>query len=634
MTAHPAAAQRGRRSDGRRSGPSPRGRPLSKRNRSKTDDANPSAAALPSVAYRVRVLHARHELYVEMTLDNPVARSIRLECPTWVPGSYSFMPFGRDLFDLEARDAASGAALAVVRDGWQAFRIEAAKGTTIVTYKAYAYSADFSEPCGLVDGAYAVILGARYLHAPAFPGPCRVQYELPAGWSVHHPSGAARLGTTTTWDYPSYEVMLDTPVVMGNYDLIERSVKGTRFWFVFVDRSLGYEAHVDAFVDQVATAAGEFHEIFGSFPFEDYTFVLTTNPELDWGLEHLTSTMCGVGNEVFIDPEKMALATRVCAHELFHAWNVRRLRPAPLKQPDLYGGSFTEGLWVAEGFTRYYEFLACTRAAVYTPAQFFSCVVNYYKHLAATPAFGRVSAVDSSLAAYLNHSKYPGRCNNSIDYYDKGMLIAFDLDVELRTKSPADSLDHAFRDFYQQHAGSKLGYTTAEVIAFFEARHAGLGQMLTHTAVEAAGLCVETRLTHLGFQVQNEPVRYLGLMFNNSTGPAINNVLDDSPASSCGAAPDDVITRINGYPFSAKALAWVAARSDEVTLEVMRGHRALNFKLTPAERTQITSLVWEGSEEQAQLIRSWLHCDGFRPTAGQVFELRFYENFHGVEMVI
>jgi len=61
--------------------------------------------------------------------------------------------------------------------------------------------------------------------------------------------------------------------------------------------------------------------------------------------------------------------------------------------------------------------------------QFFSSVINYYRQLCTTPAYERVSAIDSSLATFVNHSKYAGRCNDSIDYYDKGMLIAFDLDA-------------------------------------------------------------------------------------------------------------------------------------------------------------------------------------------------------------
>jgi predicted metalloprotease with PDZ domain len=597
--------------------------------------------AIPPVCYRVRVLPAEHELEVEMTLDGPAVAggTVRLAVPTWVPGDYEFQPYGRDLFDFQAQDLATGARLEVAREGWQAFSIQGRQGPIRLRYRASAYEADFSSQCGIVDGECAVLPGTRYLRVPAWPGACRVAYRLPRGWKVHQPSGATRIGRTT-WDYPSYEILLDTPVVLGRFDLRRRKVRGTPFAFVFVDRAPGYAAGVPSLMKGLARVAEECREVFGSFPFEDYTFLLPLGPgeTCEWGLEHLSSSMCGLGPEAFINPEKTALAHRVCAHELFHAWNVRRLRPAPLGQLDLCHGCFTEGLWVAEGFTRYYEFLLCTRAGVYTPQQFFSAVVQYHEHLTVLPAYQRVSAVDASLATYLNHQKkYPGRCNNAIDYYDKGMLIAFELDAELRLRGRGDSLDAAFRDFYQQYQGSKLGYTTADVLAFFDGRQPGLGAMLSRQAEHPGGLTVVEHLERLGFQVKKESVPYLGLLFRDKEGkpkgPTIDDVLDTSPAGRCGITPGDVLAEVNGFPFTMKTLRWAAGRPDPVKLEVTRAARGLTFTVTPGRRTISGSLQWAGTAAQAQLVGTWLK-QAFQPAPGQSFPLDFYENPHGIETVL
>jgi predicted metalloprotease with PDZ domain len=592
-------------------------------------------AAPNIVSYQVRVLPNEHEVQVELQLEGPAAEEeVRLEVPTWVPGDYAFMQYGRDLFDLKAIDARTGKELTVTREHWQGFRVRGGQGSVLVSYRAYAYVPDFGEPCGLVENDYAVLLGTRYLRVPASPGPCRVTYQLPAGWAFHHASGASQVGEGPAWDYPSFEVLLDTPVVLGRFDCRERLIQGTPFYFVFLDNALGYESQVELLLDGMARIVEALYEVFGSFPFHDYTFILSLSPVNEWGLEHLSSSMCGLGPDLFIDPGKRAYGMRVCAHELFHAWNVRRLRPAPLKQFDLRNGSFTEGLWVAEGFTRYYEFLICTRAGVYTPEQFFSAIVNYYRHLEDLPAYERVSAVDSSVATYLNHGKYPGRCNNSIDYYDKGMLIAFDLDAALRLHPRGDSLDDAFRVFYEKFVDSQLGYTTAEVLQFFEERQPGLGQLLAREAQQPSGLTVEAHLQQLGFRVDRESVFSLGLLFNNATGPAIYNVLDSSPAGRCGLAPGDVLTRINGFPFSMAGLMWAGGRAEPVSLEVVRGQRALTMTVTPSRRNRISSLRWAGSDEQARRIQAWLRCDDFRPAAGQSFNLDFYENFHGIETVL
>src|SRR5690349_5355274 len=180
-----------------------------------------------SVAYRVRVLPARHELDVSMTIEGPAAEgTIRLETPTWTPGDYDFETFGRDVFSVKATDARTGTTLKVRREGWQAYLVDGGTGQVEVTFTAYCTSTDFSEECGVLDDEYGVILGTRYLHTPAWPGACRVTYELPDGWKLHHPSGAKRLDDWT-WEYPSYEILVDTPVSMGAFSLYTREVCGT-----------------------------------------------------------------------------------------------------------------------------------------------------------------------------------------------------------------------------------------------------------------------------------------------------------------------------------------------------------------------------------------------------------------------
>lgn len=590
-------------------------------------------STVSSVAYHVRVVPARHEIEVQMNLEGSAAEStIRLEAPTWVPGDYEFRTFGRDLFDLKASDKHTGDLLAIHRAAWEAYHIKDGAGAVQITYTAYCSSTDFGEPSGILDDQYGILLGTRYLHTPAHLGACHVTYQLPEGWELHHPAGARQVDTWT-WEYPSYEVLLDTPVVMGAFDHMTRDVRGTVFHYIFVTRGVGFESQSGKFVDALVKIAAVYHNLFGSFPFESYTFILSLDPTADWGLEHLTSTMVGLGPDVFTDLDQNAIGLRACAHELFHAWNVRRLRPAPLDRLDFYHGSFTEGLWVAEGFTRYYEFLTCTRTGIYSPQQFFSAVVNYFRHLAVLPAYQRVSAVDSSATTYLNHATYPGRVNNAIDYYDKGMVIAFNLDAVLRSDVPEGSLDKAFRAFYEEYVGRSLGYTTAEVCDFFERIHPGLREQLAREIGQPGGLALVEQLQRIGFDVEDETLPYIGLVMQNDTGPGIYGVLDTSPAGQSGIAPEDVVTSVNGYPFTLPALKWVCANESTVTLGVLRGNQARVYTIPVGKRTQIGKLTWAGSAEQASRIAAWLGQE-FNPQRGQAFPLDFYENFHGIETVL
>ena len=430
-----------------------------------------------AAVYDVRVLPAEHQLAVSLRFQAPSGISeVDLTLPSWVPGSYWFRTLGRNLFDVAACDARTGRPLPVRRHGWQGHRVEEVAGPVQVSWRVAADDVEYSQLSGIVADDFAVLSAANFLRPSAWRGPCRIGCDLPTGWRVHStgPARSCHSAGRHCWEYPNYSLMLDSPVVLGRFDRISREDDGTAFHFVFLDRAIGFETGAEAFVDRAMAAARECRKVFGSYPFPSYTFILTTNPDLRWGLEHLASSVCSLGPDVFIDPEVSARGIRTCAHELFHAWNVRRLRPSPFGHPfDLERGSYTEGLWLSEGFTRYYEFLLCVRAGVYSPCDFVSNVVNNWEQLRRRPAYRRVSAADSSLATFLNHRKYANDANTSIDYYQKGMLMAFDLDAELRLAG--DSLDAALRDFYAAFAGRGPGYTTEEALGFFLRRNPRAG---------------------------------------------------------------------------------------------------------------------------------------------------------------
>ncbi|WAT13516.1 PDZ domain-containing protein [Xanthomonas fragariae] len=585
------------------------------------------------VIYQVRLDPARQELAVAVDIVDPPSGPLTLATPTWVPGDYDFATYGRDVFDVKAVDHQTGAPIMVRRRGWSGYRVEANGRSVRIHYRASAASVDFGEACGVLGDLNGVLLGTRYLRVDAYDGPCTARYEIPSFWAIHHPSGATPMGDNA-WTYDSYARLLDTPVAFGAFELLTRSVRGTPFYYLFLDRAVGFEGRAETFVDDLVKIAEVFHAIFGEFPFADYTFVMSFNPSNSWGLEHLSSTMVGLDPSTFYDDDQYKVSIRVCAHELFHAWNVRRLRPAPLEHLDLENGDFTQGLWVAEGFTRYYEFLSCARTGVYTPEQFLSAVMGYYTHLTALPAYTRVSPADASSATYLNHDKYPGRANSAIDYYDAGMVIAFELDAMLRMATRGlQSLDTVFASFYQAYAGQGAGYTVEMVCAFFDQHLQGLGELIRIKALEPARLDLPAQLSALGFSVDEGSLPLLGLILDDDAGPGVYSVLDGSPASTSGLAAEDVIVDVNGYPFSLEGLIWATAHETQVVLGILRGNQQRVCTATPGTRRTVTSLAWFGSPEQAEAIASWLHTP-FSPAPGQEIPLDFYENFHGVETVI
>jgi predicted metalloprotease with PDZ domain len=219
--------------------------------------------------------------------------------------------------------------------------------------------------------------------------------------------------------------------------------------------------------------------------------------------------------------------------------------------------------------------------------------------------------------------------NSTVDYYDLGMLIAFDLDVALR--AVGSSLDAAFGSFYTQHVGRGDGFTQADIRAFFGAIDPTINEVIVRAAERPAGLRVPASLALLGLELTTAPHPRIGVVLEKDTGPTIADVCDDGPAAQAGLAPGDVITTVDGFAYQRKALAWLIAHRESVTIDVRRGHRVCSFTVRPAPRTDVISLAWTGDETHAEKLATWL---GRAHVLPKLIPLGSYKNFHGVQTII
>jgi len=581
--------------------------------------------------YTVEPEPLKHQLRLTLELDGLAEGSLLLAVPTWVPGAYAFLRYGRDVISLLAEDASSGEALSVTREGWSGWRVDGVRTSVRVHVQLNAWDVGTGELAGLVNDTWALLLATRYPFAPELPSPCEVEYRLPEGWPLHHPAGATKLGPRL-FRYESQAALLDAPVVAGEVTRATRTVRGTPFHALLLSVPVGYEEEGPAFLDALARVAESCHDVFGSFPFADYTFIFDTSAESGWGMEHASSTLVTLHPEVFVQARARRDTLRVCAHELFHAWNGARLKAAPLGAPDLVDGSFPDGLWLTEGFTRYYEFLLGARSGFLGPADVLSNLVNYHRHLFMRPAVGRVSPLDSSRATFLNHHRFPGAVNASLDYYDQGMLLAFDLDVALR--ETGDSLDATLRDLFSAWANRGAGYTSEDVLRFFSQRRPEVGAIASRGVLEAGALDTLASLRRLGFELSEADVGFLGVVLEGNAGPRVIDVADGSPAQGAGLAAGDELTAVEGRPYRLAVLRYCLAHRQEVSLTVRRSERSFEARVRVGRRRETAAVRGAGTESQAARVRGWLGQAGFRPAPGEEFPLEAYDNFHGIQTVL
>jgi predicted metalloprotease with PDZ domain len=446
--------------------------------------AAPAAAAaqpLPGaeITYTVRFPEPEHHwMQVEVTFPELGDRPLRARMSRSSPGRYAVHEFAKNIFRIEATNG-RGASLTVQRADADEWMVEGHDGTVTLSYRIFGDH---------VDGTYmAVDTTHAHLNMPAAflwgtgldTRPIRIRFEPPvgAGWTT---VGTQLLPTTDPWEFtaPNLQYFLDSPVeiadLLTHRFTVDNPGGGTRD-FRLVVHTADSQADVEALGMMVSRLVQEQAAIFGALPeFEPghYTFLLDYMPWVDGdGMEHRNSTVItSPGISLATDAGRRA-ALGTISHELFHVWNVERIRPADLEPFNFTRGNVSCCLWLAEGFTQYYGPLALTRAG-----------------LANTPPLGPAisvingpgrqvrSAVDMSQHATFADAGVSNdahdRSRTFISYYTYGSAIALGLDLTIRARTNGRlSLDDYMRRLWASYGAAPgptagaiaRGYTLADL---------------------------------------------------------------------------------------------------------------------------------------------------------------------------
>jgi predicted metalloprotease with PDZ domain len=414
----------------------------------------------PQLSYRVTVPTDRSAYLVELQITNPPSRS-RVVIPNWAPGAYRLMDSWQNIRDVVAVSAA-GDSLPIEQDSPISWVIDP-KGAARITVRYTAGLRDTDQwrrpnnrwflrsSSGVVDGPRTFMYLDGWKQAPA-----RVAFQVPAGWRV----ATGLVPTTvdsTTYAAPNYDVLIDSPVLLGKFLTYRFSAAGTPHRAV-VDLGGGRAYAPGVFVDMLQRISTTAIGIFGSAPYTDYTYIFVGGR--GGGLEHLNSTTIGVTTETLARNPRGAEA--VSAHEFFHAWNVKRIRPVELGPFDYEHEVRTVNLWWSEGVTDYYADVILARAGLDSPDDLVRGLATSIGNYRSNPARVLISPERSSWTAWDSPA-----VNNSqvISYYLQGELLGFLLDLAIRDSTDnAKSLDDVMRYLLDHYAGER-GFTRDELVA-------------------------------------------------------------------------------------------------------------------------------------------------------------------------
>lgn len=420
-----------------------------------------------------------HMLEVEVRLNSnggPAKSEQVLVMPVWTPGSYLIREFARHVQDFAAFDAA-GHPLnweKINKNSWRVMTSGAPDWRA--TYRVYAN--ELSVRTSELNSEHAFLNNATALMYPegSLNQASTLRVLAPEPWKVA--TGLPSVpGMKNTFRAENFDILYDSPVEVGNFKTLAFEVKGVPHRIV-IDGEGNYDPERMR-TDVQKIVETEVEIMGGEVPYKDYTFILHLRSNTGGGLEHLNSTALGYPRFAFrtqrgqgstsAGPAASSQRTykgflSLVAHEFFHLWNVKRIRPDALGPFDYTKENYTKLLWVAEGITDYYAGIALRRAGLISEKEFLDDAASAFQDLQNTPGRLVMSAEESSFDTWIKYYRQDeNSINSQVSYYDKGAIIGLLLDLEIRKRSAgARSLDDVMRHLYTWFYKQDRNYTPAD----------------------------------------------------------------------------------------------------------------------------------------------------------------------------
>ncbi len=514
-----------------------------------------------------------HLMEVEITVRQLSGSSLDFAMPAWAPGRYAIYDFAKNVQNFSV-EGSNGQNLSWSQPDKQTWQVDTSHcgGTVRVRYKVFGN--DLSGSFSQFDTSHANINGASvfmYLGGHK-PNPLSLTIHPPPGWKII--SGFSLSVTQNTFQVPSYDILVDTPLEISPHCLVDEFKEGGKTFRVAVHSFDPDDKDISGLVDGLKKIVHAEMAMMPAPDFNHYTFIIHFAPDIKMGdgMEHLNSTEIIVRGS--LSGGALNEALEIASHEFFHLWNVKRLRPAGLGPFDYSKEVYTKSLWFVEGVTTYYSYLNLLRAGLWTRADFLKHMASEIEVLRFEPGHKLMSAESSSFHAWF-YDRSPQMqetnfANTTISYYDKGAVLGMLLDLAIRERTGGkESLDDVlrlmYRKFYESPPATYYlrgrGYRGKDILdavnqvsgsdftSFFEQYVAGTAPLPYEAILSKAGMAL-----HVGTSPGAPPS--LGVLIQTvDTGVKIVDVLPGGPADRAGLSRDDILISVDDQSLATESLS-------------------------------------------------------------------------------
>ena len=582
------------------------------------------------------------EVTIEVTLPNEGISSLDFQMAKWSPGRYAVFDFAKNVQEVTAREACPAGLdctlpkLEVTRVDNQTWHVplgnfRPAGMSLMFTYKVFGN--DLSGTFSQLDSRHANFNGGCvFMYVLNHKqDPVSLSIKTPKDWHVIN--GATERKDQDEFQFPNWDIMIDTPTeISPNWTEDDFKIDGKTYRVVV--HSLGNEGGKrPLLVKEIERIVKAETAMWGPPEFDTYTFLIhfANDARSSDGMEHLNSTqviMPGTLGEAGMLEETLDGV----AHEFFHVWNVKRLRPIELGPWDFTRPAFTPGLWIAEGITNYYGHLMQRRAGLWDDAKLFGALAQQITEVENAPGSRLMSAEESSqVASFIDdapHAQQTNLANTSISYYSKGEVVGMVLDLLIRGKTKGKaSLDEVMRRMYEKF------YLRSPNATYYLRGRGYRDEDFEQVTSEVAGSDMsdffkryvrgvepppyEAAFAQVGLRFVREPraTATFGVSadYSSDTVFKIGQVLPDSPAAKAGLEVGDTIISLGGIRVTPMNFAKTVGRfkpGDRVTVTLQRGSRTMQVSMTLSAPQLMDYRLEElsiASAEAKSLRAAWLN---------------------------
>lgn len=574
--------------------------------------------ASPEIKYTLSFPEPQtHYVKVKMEVKGWKQPTCKLKLPVWTPGSYLVREFSRFLEQFQA--TSNGKELEVSRfrkNGWEV--MNGSEQDFTLEYYIYAY--ELTVRTSFVDIDHAYLNGTSvFLYIDEWKNiPVTVQLNPYKEWKkISVALDKVENGNPWLVKAEDYDALVDAPFEIGNHDLFSFQAAGVNHDVAVFGGGYYDQATI---IKDFTRIIEEEVKIFGEHPGNYYLFIVHLTANSSGGLEHKNSTTIQASRNALTTASGYNNFISLAAHEYFHLWNVKRLRPHPLGPFDYDNENYTSLLYFAEGFTAYYDEKVTVKCGMVKPDNYLKTIASSVSSLDNQPGSKIQSLAESSYDAWIKYYRSNENSPNAtISYYTKGSVIGLLLDIWLLDatrgeKGLDDLMRKMYKDFYKKN---NRGFTDAELISTTkELCNCNIEPFFKDYIYNTKPVPYREIFLKAGVEIKdlNEGVNNALAGFNStgSTGKyLVSSVERNGPAWFAGLNVNDELIAVNGIRITDDPQKIIGQFSidDVITILISRSGVVREIKMKIAKSSKVNyelKRLENATDLQKKVFSKWL----------------------------